>query len=283
MFLLQTTNTKYEEIFENYLEKASANNLLNLAPEKTQSILKGEYLDNLIILEFAIHAEILTELYTELKNFKKQLNPEKAVGKELDKLLEPFITRIPAKNAHTELKLNWQTPLKEDLILTSEILITSSKNPEIIFTNIHPIILPKDETSTTFTAYNINTGPEGNINPNTLDTIEIPDKKYPKITLIQEKPAYGGTTSEDDRLYRIRAGTWRFSNIQGTYDSVKTALDNITKLEKYKIEPCWDGPGTTRILIKPYNIKKEVKEVLWSIKALDEEYTIQKLEGDSGK
>jgi hypothetical protein len=80
---------------------------------------------------------------------------------------------------------------------------------------------------------------------------------------------------EDDESYRKRGQYWKEIQTRGTKKAVEDAIENVRSVRNYYIEACWDGPGTTRIIIDPHNTKtlKKVKEAVLNVCSLDMDIT----------
>lgn len=266
----------YNAILEGYLRTAVDNGLLYGDEEIIQQILNGEGgIDNVLIMELAIHSEILSETYKDLTSIKDSFDLNKAKGEDLDRLLEPFISRRNSTYATTEICFQKETNhINSQITIPSSTKITSKKYPEIIFETIEEAIIPPNTEKITLIARCTIPGPEGNIPPGELNTIINTINGITKAYNLNT--AIGGRNQEDDNSYRLRGYLWTHINTQGTLMAFKNAIESVASVEDYYIQRQWDGPGTTKIIINPPlpPILETVANKIKNVCAADEEYTI---------
>lgn len=264
----------YKELFEEYIRKAAANNLLNNNPEYIQNLLRNEEIENILVMEFAIHAEMLNNIYQKLNTIHQAQDLEKATAEDLDILLSPYIPRQDITYAETIITFKTEENLTEPLIIEEETCIkTLDKKPIRFQTQEKLTISPGQNIGQVLGICTI-PGPLGNITEKTLKILETPIKGIKEV--YNPYSATGGREREDDESYRQKGRKWARINTQGTYDAVKNTLEEINTVERYLIQPCWNGPGTTRILIDPPlpEVLETVEIFLEDVKALNEQYTI---------
>lgn len=265
----------YKTIFEDYLRKASANRLIYGNEDYIQEILHSEGIENMLIMELAIHSEILTETYQDMTQVYNSFNIMTAQGEELDRLLKPFIERRYSTYATVEICLEKDpNNTQQEITIPQGTRITSQKYPEIIFNTLDDTTIPLETEKTLVEAICTNTGPEGNIPTDELNTLTPP---IPGITRVYNPTqATGGRNTEDDNSYRLRGQSWTSINSQGTFMAFRNAIEDVASVEDYYIQRRWDGPGTTRIIINPpqYEVLEEVTYAIGVVSAVDEEYTI---------
>ena len=264
----------YKTIFEDYLRKAAANELIYGNEEYIQNILHGDGIENMLIMDLAIHSEILTETYQDLTRVHDSFNILTANGEELDRLLKPFIERHYSTHATVEICLEKDPNNKTEITIPQNTIIIPSKYPEITFKTLEDTIIPPETEKTLVDTICTHTGPEGNIPTDELDKLIPP---IPGITRVYNPTnATGGRNTEDDTSYRLRGQAWTSINSQGTFMAFQNAIKSVASVEEYYIQRRWDGPGTTRIIINPpqNKILKEVTHAIGEVCAVDEEYTI---------
>jgi uncharacterized phage protein gp47/JayE len=264
----------YNTIFEDYLRKAAANGLIYGDEEQIQEILHGEDIENVLIMELAIHSEILTETYKDLTNVYNSYNILKATGENLDRLLEPFISRRDSTHATVEICLQKDPNNKSEIQIPQGTQITSTQYPEIIFETIYDTKIPAETGKTHVDTRCTASGPQGKIPQGKLDKLTSPITGIIKVH--NPTTAIGGRNQEDDNDYRLRGQAWTSINTQGTFMAFKNAIENVAGVENYYIQRQWDGPGTTRIIINPNTTQviEAVKDTIEDVCAVDEEYTI---------
>lgn len=119
----------YKTIFEDYLRKAAANELIYGNEEYIQNILHGDGIENMLIMDLAIHSEILTETYQDLTRVHDSFNILTANGEELDWLLKPFIERHYSTHATVKICLEKDPNNKTEITIPQNTIITPSKLP----------------------------------------------------------------------------------------------------------------------------------------------------------
>lgn len=144
MYSVKYQEKSYNTLFENYLRKAAAKRLINGDEEYIQDILHGEGIENIFIMDLAIHSEILTEICNDITIVRDSYDIVKAKCENLNSLLEPFIER--GESAHARVKIT----LKKDpnnpdseIPIPSGTQITSTKYLEIEFKTISNTIITK--------------------------------------------------------------------------------------------------------------------------------------------
>lgn len=264
----------YKTIFEDYIRKAAANKLIYGNEEYIQDILHGEGIENMLIMELAIHSEILTETYQDLTRVHDSFNIMTAQGEELDQLLKPFIERRYSTYATVEICLEKDPNNNTEITIPQGTSITSSQYPEITFKTLEDTKIPLETGKILVDTICTTMGPEGNIPTGELDTLTQP---IPGISRVHNPtPAIGGRNTEDDNSYRLRGQSWTSINSQGTFMAFQNAIKGVAGVEDYYIQRRWDGPGTTRIIINPPQRKllQDVNHAIETVCAVDEEYTI---------
>jgi uncharacterized phage protein gp47/JayE len=265
----------YKELFESYIRNAAANQLINDDPEYIQNLLVGKEIENILVMEFAIHAEILTETYHNLTKIYQSQNIDTAQGSDLDQLLYPYIPRRQETRAQTSIDFQKDTKHIEEIEIPRGTEITSTKYPEIIFQTIGTLTIPFDQSIGSVEAVCTTPGPYGNIPANKLNQLINPIEGITNV--YNTYKATGGRHREDDTSYRLRGYEWTSINNHGTYPAIKNLLEELEIVENYHIQPLWDGPGTTQILIDPPTSEtiKTVTKRLKEVKAVHEKYTIK--------
>jgi uncharacterized phage protein gp47/JayE len=238
----------------------------------------GKDIENIMIMEFAIHSQILQEAYQNLTAIQNSQNLNKATEKDLDNLLAPLLTRYPAMPALTQLIFSRSEPALYPIKIPQGTQIQSIKNPSVIFQTTKEAILLETKKSVTVPAQCTTTGPSGNIAAHQLKkfTQNITQIEYVDNPL----PATGGTYAEDDEHFRIRGKNWKYINTKGTYQAIINTITSIPAIKDYYIEKMWDGPGTTKIIIDPPTdqLIETLKKALEETKTVDEEITLFKAE-----
>jgi uncharacterized phage protein gp47/JayE len=264
----------YNTIFEDYIRKAAANGLIYGDEGQIQEILHGENIENILIMELAIHSEILTETYKELTNIHNSYDLNKATGENLDRLLEPFISRLNSTHAIAEICLQKDKNSTQEVTIPLGTFITSTQYPEITFETMEDITIPAETEKVIIDARCTNPGPEGNIPSNKLNKLITPIAGIIEVT--NPTAAMGGRNREDDNSYRLRGQAWTSINTQGTLMAFENAIKSVASVEDYYIQQRWDGPGTTRIIINPpqQKVLEDVNHALMDVCAVDEEYTV---------
>lgn len=265
----------YDDIFEDYLLKAAANNLISNDEEYIQDILHGKCIENIFIMDLAIHSEIIHEVYENLTNIHDSLDLNKAHGKNLDHLLEPFILRRNSTYATTKICLEKDINSPDsEIIIPASTKITSIKYPEIEFETLTKAVITTEATKILVESICTIPGPEGNIPAGELNKTTTIINGIKRV--YNPESAIGGRNRENDNSYRLRGQAWTSINTQGTYSAFKNAIEEVPGVEDYYIQRKWDGPGTTRIIINPpqKEVLKSVNKAIKDVCAVDEEYTI---------
>ena len=265
----------YKELFEEYIRKAAANQLINDDPEYIQSLLLDKEIENILVMEFAIHAEILSEIYTKITEIYQSQDIDTATGSDLDQLLSPYLKRRQESSAQTIIYFQKDTEHHEEIEIPMDTMINSTKYPEIIFTTTQTLTIPLKDNIGSVEAECTTPGPYGNIPPQELNHLINPINGITHV--YNPYKATGGKNKEDDTSLRLRGYEWTSINTHGTYSAIKNLLESIETVDEYLIQPLWDGPGTTQILINPSHpeVLKTVETRLEEVKAVNEKYTIK--------
>jgi len=271
MHSLHPIKKGYRQLLSEYMEQASKYGLID--PTTAGD---NEHIDNVIIMEFAIHSQILEKIYQDMEKIQNSLNIDKATGEELDTILEPFLPRNPATHAHTIIKLTWEETLTKNIILGSEFEVHPSKDKNLTFRPSQEYTLKTNETSKEIEVICTIPGNEGNLPKDSIDTgsklIGIPS-----MEVKQPYPALGGRAKEDDDSYRLRSKSWKTIMTHGTYDALKNAVVSVPEVKNYYIQRYADGLGTTKIIVDPAEeeVILKVQRVVNNVCAVDEKYIVE--------
>lgn len=278
----------YEEIWLKMLQTAYAKELLSSDDKFFDYINNDEDIENNIILDYSVHALILSYVYEDITSAYNAMNILLAKGSDLDRIGSIFLVRRPPEQAVGEVTFSCNAPAEENVTIPDGTLVrkpATEHTDAIVFTTVGQVVLLKGTTSITVQVRCNIGGKIGNVQPNKITEMVNPIIGINNVT--NTSGLAGGRDAESDDSYRKRLLLWKYIQRKGTPDAIEDAVKRVGSVEGYNIEPKWDGYGTTRIIIDPPTetvlgqVRDSINGVGYSggiVKAIDEDILVVPVE-----
>ena len=98
-------------------------------------------------------------------------------------------------------------------------------------------------------ALSVMNGGNSRVEPNTLVYSTLPNN----VSVTNPKGSSGSREAYTDNEYRELLRNWTYAHIRGTKEAYEEFFANYDGLDDYRLVPRWDGPGTLKIIIDPFN------------------------------
>ncbi|MDO5849321.1 MAG: baseplate J/gp47 family protein [Methanobrevibacter sp.] len=239
----------YGEIFQEMLNTAFEEKLISHNEDFLDYISNRKDISNFYVMLLSIHAEALAEVYNEITKVYKSSKVDFAKGMDLDDI-GAIVNCSRPKPTHAYVELNFETNQEiEDTITENEGLLVFSKNG-LSYRTLEPLTFTTKNNTCTVSAIATTPGVAGRVSEKQLTKVE--NKSY-GLKVTNPKPSTGGTDGFNDEQYRELLKNWIKINQKGNLWAYVNYFSRLDGLHDYKLIPNWDGTGTIKIVISPFD------------------------------
>ena len=244
------TQKYYNDIFTYLLQGAYGLGLLNSTDAVVNAdgtLANGNGIENVMIMEYSIIAYKISEMYLDLTTVNNGQNPNLAPVEDtinyvvvptdaLAILCTPFIgAPYGASYSVTEVDFYVATPNTSDVIIPQGTIIQSEIDNTITFQTTQQATLLAGTNDVIIPVMCVTSGPAGNVPANCLTLMESPIIGVDSVN--NANPATGGNLGETASNYLSRFNQWKYSNVRGTVDALGTAINSVSAVNGYYIQP----------------------------------------------
>lgn len=265
----------WDEILTSFVVEAQKRNLLDESIDPQAVVNQKEYIDNLLIMDYAVFSQVLSETYEMIEAVYNSMRLRTATGEDLDNIGQMFLSRYAPQKSVGVIRVGFEEELEEPMQIPMGLRFTSQYHDLVFITRVDKLMEAGDKTAEipiiaddVGSSYNV---PAGYIT-DCLDHYGFDYISNPDAT-------YGGYDGESDESYRERLLNWKYILNRGTLSAYVDFLNGLKEVRGYHIEPYWDGPGTVLITIDPPvdEIVADVEVGIETIKAVDEYVVVEKV------
>ena len=248
---MNTTNYKqkdYETIFLEMLNDGYLEGLLSTDEHFIDYVKNRDDIENSFIMNMSIYALKDSHQYEDMTNIYLSNDVDVAVGVDLDVLGHKCATYRPqATKSSVELYFSLDNILDYDYVIPQNTVV--SNNEGISYLTVEDATIIRGEYSTTVGALSVMNGGNSRVEPNTLIYSTLPNN----VSVTNPKGSSGSREAYTDNEYRELLRNWTYAHIRGTKEAYEEFFANYDGLDDYRLVPRWDGPGTLKIIIDPFN------------------------------
>lgn len=259
---MKTANYKpkdYETIFMELLTDGYLEGLLSNDEHFLEYVKNRQDIENNFALMMSIYALKDSHEYEEMTNIYLSNDIDYAIGRDLDILGSKCNTPRPqATKSSVELLFTIDSPMDSDLTIPQNTLVYTDDG--IGYATATDCVIIRGETSTNVGALSVLNGGNSRVEPYTLNTVS--DLRNVNVT--NPKGSSGSHETYNDNEYRPLLRNWTYSHIRGTKEAYEEFFASYDGLDDYRLIPKWDGTGTLKIIIDPYNdwLKQDLEKKL---------------------
>lgn len=258
----------YEEIFEKMLNDSLERGLISHAEEFMSFIANHEDISNYYVMDKSVIAEMFAIVYEDITNVYNRIDINLATGIDLDNIGDILgIPRPQATYAMVELTFRANSNIGEDILITDEIIVSTSNG--IQYRTLEDVYIPVGESEVTVQAIAVVAGVDSKVGANVLTVLE---SDFNNLTVTNTNSSSGGREAYNDDEYRMLLLNWRLINLKGSLEAFEDYLSNFDGIDGYKLVPNWDGSGTLKIILDPgtdYQLNQAYNEIQESIAQID--------------
>jgi len=230
-------------------------------------------LENVIVLEGAVHAFILSNVYSDLTYIYQQQNFLTADMTGLINLGSMMFAPLPAYAAVTEVIISIDEPATSNILIPEGSTFESNYDNTIVFGTLNDTSIAAGQQSTRVGVQCLTAGPIGNVSAEELSVFGIGN--YEADHVLNPLRATGGVNAETPVAYLARLQNWKYILQKGTYDAYLNALSGVPSAT-CSIVPFWNGTGTVEIIVDPplQTVIDLVANAISNVKAVDDDVTV---------
>ena len=227
----------------------------------------------MIVLEGAVHAFILSNVYNDLTSIYEEQNFLTADMTGLINLGSMIFQPLPAYAAITEVIVSLDSPAVSNIVIPAGSTFESNYDNTIVFMSLVDAYIAQGQTSVQFGVQCLTAGPVGNVSAGELSVFGSGDYTADNVT--NPLAATGGTNAETADAYLSRLENWKYILPKGTYDAYMNALAGVPSATCTLI-PFWNGYGTLEIIVDPplQTVIDLVVNAIAVVKATDDDVTV---------
>jgi len=230
-------------------------------------------IENVIVLEGAVHSFILSNVYNDLTNIYQEQNFLTADMTGLINLGSMMFAPLPAYAAITEVIISVDDPATSNILIPYGSTFESNYDNTIIFATLNDTSIAEGQRSTRVGVQCLTPGPIGNVAAGELSVFGSGNYEADHVT--NPLAATGGVNAETSVAYLARLQNWKYILQKGTYDAYLNALAAVPSAT-CTIVPFWNGKGTVEIIVDPPlgTVITLVANAISNVKAVDDDVTV---------